>query len=208
MEAQGSRFLTQSVMCPQCSLRDRENNFRDTRRGLAGHFGRDKTLAAAQEKFFWPKMGQDVKRLVDRCVTCHKAKSHGTNAGLYTPLPVPNSPWEDVSMDSILGEIFKLHGIPKTITSDRDMKFMSHFWRTLWRKLGTKLQFSITCHPQTDGQTEVVNRTLGNLLRSLIKKNIRECDLQLAHAEFAYNHSISQTTGQSPLEVVYGFKAP
>ncbi len=68
----------------------------------------------------------------------------------------------------------RLHGVPKTIVSDRDVKFIRYFGKTLWGKKGTKLLFSTTCHPQTDGQTEVVNRTLTQVLRTMIKKNLRE----------------------------------
>ncbi|KAK9740541.1 hypothetical protein RND81_03G043200 [Saponaria officinalis] len=132
------------------------------------------------------------------------------------PLPVPIRPWDDVSMDFIVAlprtqrgkdsimVIVHLHGIPKTIVSDRDSKFLSYFWKTLWRKVGTKLLFSTSHHPQTDGQTEVTNRTLGTLLRGLVNKTQKDWDLKLAHAEFAYNRSPTHATTHSPFETVYG----
>ena len=106
----------------------------------------------------------------------------------------------------VFNEIVRLHGLPKTIVSDRDVKFTSYFWKTLWHQVGTKLQYSSAFHPQTDGQTEVVNRSLGNLLRTLVGEHLRDWDLKLSTAEFAYNNSINRTIGMSPSEVVYGFK--
>ncbi|GJS03754.1 putative CCCH-type zinc finger family protein [Tanacetum coccineum] len=242
---EGFLFHGNRLCIPECSLRF--EIIKETHEGgLGGHFGRDKTVALLKDRFFWPKMMKDVNHYILRCRICHLAKSTSHNTGLYTPLPVPSAPWEDVSMDFVMGlpqtqrkkdsimvvvdrfskmahfvpcsktmdatniadlyfkEVVKLHGIPKTITSDRDPKFVGHFWRTLWRKLGTKLQFSSAYHPQTDGQTETVNRSLGNLLRCLVGDNIRQWDLVLPQAEFAYNRSCSQTTGKSPFEVVYG----
>ena len=98
-----------------------------------------------------------------------------------------------------------MHGIPRTIVSDRDVKFLSHFWRVLWGKLGTKLLFSTTCHPQTDGKTEVVNRTLGTLLRSIIQRNLKSWEDCLPFVEFSYNRAVHSVTHCSPFEVVYGF---
>jgi hypothetical protein len=89
--------------------------------------------------------------------------------------------------DLFFGEIVHLHGVPKTIVSDRDIKFLSYFWKTLWAKLDTKLLFLTTCHPQTDGQTKVVNRTLSTMLCVVLKKNLKLCEDCLPHVEFAYN---------------------
>nr|GEW83634.1 hypothetical protein [Tanacetum cinerariifolium] len=96
--------------------------------GLAGHFRRTKTLALLCEHFYQPKMERDVNRHLERCHTCHIDKTQFINAGLYTPLSVPITPWEDVSLDFVLArlyfvEILKLHGVPNTLTSDRDVKF-------------------------------------------------------------------------------------
>jgi hypothetical protein len=187
-----------------------------------------------------------MERFVARCTTCQKAKSRLNPHDLYMPPPVPSVPWEDISMDFVLGlprtrkghdsvfvvvdrffkmahfipchktddathivdlffqEVVCLHGVPNTIISDRDAKFLSHFWRTLWAKLGTKLLFSTTCHPQTDGQTEVVNRTLSTMLRAILKNHIKMWEDCLPHIEFAYNRSLHSTTKMCPFEIVYG----
>ena len=74
-----------------------------------------------------------------------------------------------------------------------------------WPALPPLLFFSTTCHPQTDGQTKVVNRTLGQMLRCFISGNPRAWENLLPHIEFAYNRVVNSTTSHSPFEVVYGF---
>jgi IS30 family transposase len=101
-------------------------------------------------------------------------------------------------------EIARLHEVPRSITSDRDTKFMSHFWKSLWENMGTKLNFSSAYHPQTDGQTEVVNQNLENILRSLARNKPKQWEVALSQAEFAYNWSKNRTTQLSLFEIVYG----
>ena len=68
-----------------------------------GHFGVKKTEDVLAGHFFWPKMRRDIERYVSRCTTCNKGKSRLNPHGLYMPLPVPRVPWEDISMDFVLG---------------------------------------------------------------------------------------------------------
>ncbi|GJV59156.1 RNA-directed DNA polymerase [Tanacetum coccineum] len=158
---------------PLCSLRE-AIILEGHAGGLEGHFGRDKILALLR----LPRTQQakdSVMVVIDRFskmahfVSCSKMFDASQVARLY------------------FEEIVNLHDVPKTLTYDQDVKFVSHFWRTLWTRLGSKLQFSSSHHPQTDGQTKVVNRSLGNLLRSLIGDNAKQWDLILPQAEFAYN---------------------
>ena len=136
---------------------------------LAGHFGIEKTSLMWKEHYYWPKMVKDVEQYVKRCSTCQLAKGHVLPQGLYSPFPVAEAPWEDVSLDFITDlprtqrnkdsimivvnrfsqiahlischtthdgmqianlyfmEIMRLHDIPKSMVSNRDSKFKSHF---------------------------------------------------------------------------------
>jgi hypothetical protein len=107
--------------------------------------------------------------------------------------------------DLFFAKIVYLHGVLNTIVSYRDAKFLSHFWRTLWLKLGAKLLFYTTCHPKTDGQTEVVNHTLSTMLQTVLKSNIKLWEECLPHIEFAYNRSLHSITKVRLFQVVYGF---
>lgn len=102
-------------------------------------------------------------------------------------------------------EVVCLHGLQRTIVSDRDVKFLSNFWCTLWKKLGIKIIFVTVAHPQTNRQTEMVNRTLTSLLCIVIQNNLTQWEKCLLHIEFEYNRFVHSTPLFSPFEVVYGF---
>ncbi|KAJ9534651.1 hypothetical protein QJQ45_002940 [Haematococcus lacustris] len=94
--------------------------------------------------------------------------------------------------------VFKHHGLPKVIISDRDPRFTSNFWQQLFAKTGTHLNISTANHPQTDGQTERANRTIEDMLRNYVSPHHTDWDNHLTAVEFAYNASVQASTGYSP----------
>src|SRR5260370_22779424 len=83
---------------------------------------------------------------------------------LFIPMPTENKTQDMAKI--FLNHIWKLHGLPDEIVSDRDSKFISHFWQSLMDLLSIKLNLSTAIHPQTDGQTESVNQTLEPYMRN------------------------------------------
>ena len=100
--------------------------------------------------------------------------------------------------------VVKNHGIPEIIVSDRDSKFTSLFWKSLWELLDTKLAMSTASHQQTDGQSEIMNRIVEQMLRAFTSVNQDDWDELLVYAEMAYNNSINGSTGYSPFYLEYG----
>ncbi|MCI30862.1 Ty-3/Gypsy retrotransposon polyprotein, partial [Trifolium medium] len=109
---------------------------------------------------------------------------------------------------TFIAEIYRLHGAPKTIVSDRDRVFVSQFWRALFKSLGTTLAFSSSYHPQSDGQTEVLNRCLETYLRCFVSDEPKLWLRFLPLAEFWYNTSFHSAIGMTPFEALYGRKPP
>jgi hypothetical protein len=101
--------------------------------------------------------------------------------------------------------IYRLHGMQATIVSDRDPKFTGGFWQALHRKIGTKLAMSSSAHPQTDGASEVTNKTAAQILRIFVEDTPDDWALRTSDAEFAINSATASTTGLSPFEVAYGY---
>ena len=102
----GYLFRENKLCIPQTSLRD-FLIWETHAGGLAGHFGRTKTILALEDQFFWPGLKKQVAQVVARCRACAIGKMQKQNTGHYTPLPVPDCPWQDLSMDFVLG-------LPKT----------------------------------------------------------------------------------------------
>ena len=215
----------------------------------AGHRGILATTQAIETYFFWTGMRQDIQDYVTKCIVCQKVKyDRGKAPGLLQILPIPDGPWQSISMDFIFGlpksiqgntgiwmivdrfskqahflpvkktikakhmanlfmfHIFKHHGLPSSIISDRDPRMTSLFWKGLFENLGIKLNFSSAYHPQTDRQSEILDSIVLDLLKryvgELAQGNPWEQYLPLV--EYAYNNTVHTSTGKAPFEIIDG----
>lgn len=104
-----------------------------------------------------------------------------------------------------MARIYKLHGLPNAIISDRGRIFLSHLWQELFHLVGVQLCMSSAYHPQSDGQTERVNQCMETFLRCFV----HACPSQWSHwislAEYWYNTSLHSALGRSPFEPLYGY---
>ena len=105
-----------------------------------------------------------------------------------------------------VSRIVSLHGVPKTVTSDRGSLFTSAFWCRLHQALGTALKYSTAYHPQTHGQTERVNQILEDMLWACALAHGPKWEDCLPYAEFSYNNSFQTSLKMSPFEALYGRK--
>jgi hypothetical protein len=215
-----------------------------------GHSGFLRTYRRLADSLYWVGMQKHIRDYVRSCDVCQRQKHSATTpGGLLQPLPIPNSVWEDLSIDFITGlpksrgyeavlvvvdrlskyshfillkhpytaktiaelfvrEVVRLHGVPNSIISDRDPLFVSHFWLELFKLQGTKLKMSSAYHPETNGQTEVINRCLESYLRCFASDHPKTWSTWVAWAEFWYNTTFHVSTGTTPFEIVYGRKPP
>jgi hypothetical protein len=108
----------------------------------------------------------------------------------------------------ILDVVVRLHGMPRSIVSDRDKILISSFWRGLFKIYDTTLLTSATYHPQTDGQTERVDQCLEMFFRCCTHETPRKWKAWIPITEFWYNSSFHSSLGCTPFRALYGYDPP
>ena len=150
------------------------------------HPGSTKMYKTLKDHYWWRGMKREIAEFVSKCLTCQQIKiEHQKPAGLLQPLSIPEWKWERITMDFVIG-------LPKTQRRQDAM--------------GTKLHFSTTFHPQTDGQSERTIQTLEDMLRACVMEFKGSWDNYLALIKFAYNNSYQSSIGMAPYEALYGRK--
>ncbi|KAD7117164.1 hypothetical protein E3N88_04432 [Mikania micrantha] len=121
-------------------------------------------------------------------------------------LPIKETDKLDKLTRIYLKEVVTRHGVPISIISDHDSRFTSHFWKSLHKALGTKLDMSTAYHPQTDGQSERTIQTLEDMFRACVIDFGSSWETHLPLVEFSYNNSYHTSIQAAPFEALYGSK--
>lgn len=217
-----------------------------------GHAGVAKTIKAIEATYTFAYMDRLVRQFCRNCYDCLRTKPVlKAPSGLLQPLPIPEKPWTDISVDFVVQlpktkrgnnslmvvvdrlskerhyipcsagdeeeglsaeatawmfytHIWRLHGLPMTVVSDRGSQFVNGLWEYLCRILGIKAKLSTAFHPQTDGQTEIANREMERYLRTFVSHYQDNWDELSPSAEFAINASESESTKLSPFMATRG----
>jgi hypothetical protein len=120
-------------------------------------------------------------------------------------MPCKKQVTAELTLQLFFQHVWVHFGLPTSIISDQDSRFLGKFWSSLWELMDTKLKKSTTFHPQTDRQTEVVNRIVAHLLRGYCAKHPKLWDAQLHYVQHAYNRAIHSSTQKSPFKTCFGY---
>src|SRR6202789_4453804 len=207
---------------------------------VAGHSGRWKTLELVSRNYWWPQMSRYVGKYTSTCDMCVRTKAQRHQpVGELRPLPIPDTPWDTISVDFIvelpessghdaimvvvdsvtktahiiptfitisaagparlfIQHVWKLHGLPRRVVSDRGPQFVAEFTRELYRMLGIKVAATTAYHPQGDGQTERMNQELEQYLQIFVNQRQDDWTDLLPLAEFQYNNHVHASTQHPP----------
>ena len=197
-------------------------------------------------------MGNDVRRYIRSYHVCRPAKApRDKYNGLLKPLPIPDKPWSDITLDYVTGlakskekydaflmvvdrmskerhyipctcsdegtiaeapakllidNVWRYHGLPNSMISDRGRKFVSAVWKAWSKILGITAKLSTAYHPETDRQSEIANQEMERHLRSFTNYNQDNWANLLSMAEFAANSAPPATTRLSPSMATKGYE--
>ena len=186
-----------------------------------------------RRQYYWSGMKRHVEDFVRRYLMCQQIKDeHQRTAGLLQPLKVAEWKWEHITMDFVTHlprtswkhdavwvivdrltksahfMVVRLHGVPVSIVSDRDPRFMAQFWKSFQRAMGTQLRMSTVFHPQTDGQLERTIQVLEDMLRACVLDLKGSGEEHFPLVEFAYNNSYQASIHMAPYGALYRRPCP
>ncbi|MCO5613087.1 hypothetical protein L7F22_067361 [Adiantum nelumboides] len=230
---QDGYLLHGNKLCITRSLREKVM-FESHAPPYAGHRGIQTTMKAIETYFYWPTMKGDIQDYVSKCVGLplpildspwesismdfifRLPKSIHGNTRIWTIVDgfskqahfilVKKTIKAHQMATLFISQVFKYHGLPTSIVSDSDPRMTNNFSKALFENLGTRLNFSSAYHPQTDGQSEIANLTVLDLLKAYVTEvdQRSQWEKYLPLVEYAYNNNVHTSTRKAPFKVIEG----